>query len=234
MKRLLSGGVVLFCLLNLAGCGTDLSSILDGGFSQSDLTGTWSGTLTQAGAAQVYKLTVDSAGNFTSDSGVAGVASISGLGSVSFIYSTADGYTVTLKGTLNSEKTDITMSKSSWTGVAEGSSAITGTLSKASSNNFRLTDLVGTWSGSLKIAGQTTNYEFTVDSAGNLTLGDDYSGTATISTSGTVVFMYSTDDNVITLEGTMNNAKTKVTLTTTSWTGETTGSTTVTGYVVKD
>jgi len=182
----------------------------------------------------VYKLTVDAAGNFTSDTGVAGVAKITVLGAVTFTYNTEDGYTVTLKGTLNSEKTDITMSKSSWTGVAEGSSALTGTLSKASSNNFRLTDLVGTWSGALKIAGQTTNYDFTVSSSGKLTLGDGYTGTATISTSGTVVFMYDTDDNVITLEGTMNNAKTKITLTTTSWTGASTGSTTVTGSVAKD
>jgi hypothetical protein len=212
-------GLMLTCLSTFTGCGIDPSAL--GNYALSDLVGTWSGSLTQAGVVQTFQITVDSSGNFTANTGVSGTASISSLGVATFTYATEDGFTAALTGTLNSGKTDIVMSTYAWSGAASGSSELTGTLTKAttSTTDFKLADLVGNWDGTLKIAGQSSSYDVTVDSSGKMTIGDSITGTATITASGTVVFMYTKDGETVTMEGTMSNGKTKITMTTRSWTG---------------
>ncbi len=224
------------CLVSLAGCGADLSDLLDNptDATLTDLVGTWSGSLTENGVAQNYQIVVDSSGNFTASSGVSGTATISSTGAVTFSY-TAGGYAVVMQGTMKSSKTQIVMSSYSWTGTSTGSTPISGTLTKggSSSSGFLLTDVVGTWSGVLTENGQARSYQVTVNSAGNFVAGDGTSGTATISTSGTVIFTYSSGGYTRTLQGTMNSGKTQIVMSTSTWTGPDSGSASVTGTLSK-
>jgi hypothetical protein len=221
------------------GCTLDWTSILEdmlsdsttsttSDFSLSDMEGTWSGSLTVDSEAMDYDFVVDSSGSFVAGNGTTGTVTISSSGTVTFKYVYSD-YTISFKGTMSSDKESIEMSTYSWTGTSSGSTSLTGTLSISESSTYLLTDLVGTWTGTLTENGSSSSYEFTVDSTGTLTINDSVSGTATITTSGTVIFTYSTDDYVGTFEGTMNSGKTAIVMSRHTWIGDTSGSTNFTG-----
>ncbi len=231
----------LFGLLASSGCSADLSGVLTdvlGSLANStdatltDLVGTWTGTLTENNQTQNYLFNIDSAGNFTAGDGTPGTASVSTGGTVIFTYA-ANGYTVKLQGLINSDKSKITMSTSSWTGTATGSTSFTGTLTKSTSGNFTSTDLVGTWTGSLTENGQTQSYQFTVDTSGNFATAGGTSGSATISSAGTVVFTYSSGGYSGTFQGTMSSNKTQIIMATHTWTGTASGSAAFTGTLSK-
>lgn len=232
-QRLGAFGLVVTALAGLPGCG-DLSGLLGGDttFAAADLVGTWTGSLTKDNQTQIYLFTVDSSGGFISGDGTTGTAAISSAGKVTFDY-TANGYAITLTGTMNSAKTKITMTTSSWTGADTGSSAFTGTLTNTTAGNFTAADLVGTWAGSLTENGVAQNYSFTVDGNGGYTSATGTSGTVTISSSGNVVFTYSSGGYTGTFQGTMNSAKTQIIMSTHTWAGTSTGSAAFTGTLSK-
>jgi len=234
--------VVIGCLvlMSSSGCGVDWSSILDDVLAGdttdatiSDLVGTWTGTITANSTALSYQFTIDSSGKFVAGDGTTGTVTVTSGGSVTFTYTT-EGYTVLLKGTLNSAKTQITMTTSSWTGTSSGSTSFTGTLTKSSSTGtFYATDLVGTWSGTITENGQSQSYSWTIDSSGNFTSTNNTSGTATISSSGMVVFAYSSGGYSGTYQGIMNSSKTQIIMSTHTWTGTSSGSAAYTGTLSK-
>jgi hypothetical protein len=202
-------------------------------FELSDTEGTWSGSLTVGSEAMDYDFVVDSSGSFAAGNGTTGTVTISSSGTVTFKY-TYNDYNISLKGTMSSDKESIVMSTYSWTGTSSGSTSITGTLTLSeseseSTSTYLLTDLVGTWTGTMTENGTSTSYEFTIDSTGTLTINDSVSGTATISTGGIVIFTYSTSNYIGTFEGTMNSGKTAIVMTRYTWVGDSSGSANFTG-----
>lgn len=241
----LATGVASVGLLSLlvvfSGCGLDLSGLLDNttgptDATAADLVGTWTGILTAGGASNVYQFTIDAAGSYVAWDNSTGTATTTSNGKVTITYVT-NGYTVSLHGTMNAEKTKIVMTSSSWTGPATGSEAFTGTLIKSGSSSgsdgFLLTDLVGTWSGTVTENGLAQNYQFTVDSAGAFTTSGGLSGTAAISTTGTVIFSYSSGGFTGTFQGTMDSGKTQITMSVHTWTGASSGTAGLTGTLAK-
>jgi hypothetical protein len=231
----LIGLLCLFLLFSFAGCGADLTGLLGSVTTDatlSDLVGTWTGTITTNDLTQNYQFTVDSSGNFVAGDQTPGTATITTAGTVTFTYATG-GLTVSLKGSMNSAKTKIVMTTSSWTGGTSGSGTFAGTLTKSGSGNFTAADLVGTWAGSMTENGKAENYSFPVDAAGNFISGSGTTGTATISSSGTVVFSYVSGGYSGTFQGIMSSNKTQIVMSTHTWAGVASGTAAFTGTLSK-
>jgi hypothetical protein len=226
-------GILSVGLMASTGCSFDMTTFLDtlfdsststdGDFTSSDLVGTWSGSITADSEAMDYNFTVDSSGNFTAsdEAGTTGTAAITSGGAVSFVY-TYGSYEITLKGTMSSDKSSIVMATAVWT--LDGSStskSFSGTLylddSDDDDTTYLLSDLVGTWTGTMTENGTQSTYKYVVESDGTLTINDSIAGTATITTGGTVVFTYSTPDYTGTYEGKMKSTKEAITMTTHTW-----------------
>ena len=230
--------MVVLCVVVLAGCSgeVDWTSILEdvladslgGDCDVSDLAGTWTGTLTSNSQSESYQFIVDSAGSFTSDAGFSGSVTCSSGGTVVFTYS-LDNYTIAVQGSLDDDKTAITMSMYAWSGTSSGSATLSGTLSLADSDTFKLADLVGTWTGTLTENDESQSYQFVVDSDGSFTAGDSISGTASITSGGTVKFVYTSENYSGTLKGTMNDDKTQIVMASDTWTGAGSGTAEVSG-----
>jgi hypothetical protein len=219
----------MFSVVGMGGCnGVDWSSIFDdiinkGDFVASDLVGTWSGNVTATGtdgtSTAKYDFTVDSKGNFTAGDGTKGTATISSSGKVVFSY-TYNSLTVKLIGTMNDDKDAITMTTSNYDGY---NYSFSGTLLKSGSDDdttYLMADLVGTWTGTVTKAGTPQIYSFAVTSTGSMTVTSpgSASGSASISTGGTVVFTYVSGDYTITLEGKMDSDKNSIVMSKYTWT----------------
>jgi hypothetical protein len=235
----------LIGLLSCGGCASvDWSSLLTDALSSTtstttdatldDLVGTWTGTLTASGTSQSTKFAVDSSGNLVVADNTSGTATVSTTGKVVFSF-VSGSYTLAYQGTLSSDKTEIVMSIMSWSGTSSGSTTLSGTLTQADSGDedYSLTDLVGTWTGTLAESGQSQTYAFTVDSSGNFTTTGGLSGTAVISTGGTVIFTYTSGGYTGSYQGTMNSGKTKIVMTTHLWIGTDSGSADCTGTLIE-
>jgi hypothetical protein len=250
LKRSIIGGIVgclgIVGLLGMSGCNdVDWSSVVDdvvndGDFTSSDLVGTWSGTVTattdSGSSTAQYDFTVDDDGSFTAGNGTTGTATISSSGRVVFSY-TYNSLTTKLIGTMNSDKNKLTMTTSTYDGSTY---AFSGTLTNSDSDDddtdYVLSDMVGTWTGTITKAGTPQIYSFTVTSSGSMTVTSpsSASGSATISSGGTVVFTYTSGDYTITLEGKMDSDKNSIVMSDYTWTEDkTTSSTTCSGTMGK-
>jgi hypothetical protein len=116
-----------------------------------------------------------------------------------------------------------------WTSVLESALAS----SSDNTTNATLSDLVGTWTGTVTVNSATQNYQFVVDSSGAFVAGDGTTGTVTITSSGKVGFSYSSGGYTVILHGTLNSAKTQITMTTSTWSGTSSGSATFAGTLTK-